>query len=160
MSATGKSTLIQELGLRGYRVVDLDCPEYSHWVDVAAVADAPGTPVRPDQDWVWREDRVESLLNVESEQPLFVSGCSPNMGKFLPRFDHVVLLSAPNDVLVARLRSRSSGYGTSEPEIARVLSLRSDVEPLLRRASSLELSTAQGIERTLHALMRLVEEAG
>src|SRR5688572_21911250 len=136
MSGTGKSTLICELGARGYKAVDVDAEEWSEWVSVPGDAD----PVRAGQDWVWREDRVHHLLLTEDADVLFVSGCASNQGKFRAQFDHVVLLSAPARVLVERLASRTTNsYGKQPEELARVLRLQQTVEPLLRRAASLEV---------------------
>ena len=82
MSGTGKSTVIEELAARGYRAVDIDSPEWSEYA--------------PDGDWIWREDRVQALLDSLGEDDiLFLSGCAENQGKFYPWFDKVVLLSAP-----------------------------------------------------------------
>jgi hypothetical protein len=47
MSGTGKSTLIQELGARGYKSIDMDEPGWSEF--------------SADGDWIWREDRVAEL---------------------------------------------------------------------------------------------------
>jgi hypothetical protein len=60
MSGTGKSAVIVELMRRGYRAIDLDTPEWSHWIHAAPDDDL--TP-RDGQDWVWREDRVRELLS-------------------------------------------------------------------------------------------------
>lgn len=35
MSGTGKSAVIRELAARGFRAVDIDTPEWSHWVDAS-----------------------------------------------------------------------------------------------------------------------------
>src|SRR6202043_607765 len=97
MSGTGKSTVINELAARGYKVVDTDCDEFSEWVEFIGDSSLFGSPVEVDRDWVWREDRIQDLLSTEDTDVLFLSGCAENMGKFLPQFDHVVLLSAPAD---------------------------------------------------------------
>ncbi len=76
---------------------------------------------------------MQALLSTEDADVLFVSGCAANMRKFLPRFDHVVLLSAPADVLVERLATRTNdSYGKRPDEVARVLGLMEAVAPLLR----------------------------
>src|SRR4051812_10721976 len=82
MSGTGKSTLITELASRGFKAVDADCDDYSEWVSNSAF-DVAGTPVEAERDWVWREDRIQSLLTTEDSTTLFMSGCASNMGKFL-----------------------------------------------------------------------------
>ena len=93
MSGTGKSTVIAELSARGYKAVDTDYDGLSELVSVPH--DEP-TGLDPEQDWVWREDRIQDLLSADDcAEALFLGGCSPNQGKFYPRFDHVVLLTAP-----------------------------------------------------------------
>ena len=101
MSGTGKSTVITALAGRGYQAVDADSDAYSAWVAVEDVPAVAGSPVEPTRDWVWREDRIQALLAADGEL-LFLSGCAPNMGRFLPQFDHVILLSAPAEVPISR----------------------------------------------------------
>src|SRR3954468_18680919 len=130
MSGTGKSTVIGELAARGYKAVDADTDEFSHWIKVIDDAEIPGSPVEAGRDWVWREDRIQDCLSTEDADVLFLSGCAQNMGKFLPQFDHVILLSAPADVIVARLGMRTNNpYGKQPDEVARVLGLLETVEP-------------------------------
>jgi dephospho-CoA kinase len=156
MSGTGKSTVIAELDARGYRAVDLDRDEYSEWVVVADEAGAPGSPVEPGRDWVWREDRVRDLLAREDGELLFASGCAANMGPFLPRFDRVVLLSAPADVILERLAARAEGeYGTRPGDVARVLDNVETVEPLLRRAAGYEIDTSAPLEDVVAEVLEL-----
>jgi shikimate kinase len=157
MSGTGKSTVIGELAARGYKAVDADCDEFSEWVAVSGDADAPGSPVEPGRDWVWREERIQELLSTEDAGVLFLSGCAQNMGKFLPQFDHVVLLSAPAEVIVERLGARTNNsYGKHPDEVARVLGLLETVEPLLRSAAGHEIDTSAGLDEVVATLLRLV----
>lgn len=129
MSGTGKSAVIRELAARGYAAVDLDDAAWSAWVD----ADGDPTGARPGKDWLWREDRVAELLSADGEGTLFVAGCAPNMGRFLERFDRVLLLRAPVDLMLARLAARSDNpYGRRPEEIAAVLTSLREIEPRLR----------------------------
>jgi shikimate kinase len=156
LSGTGKSALVSELQARGQHAVDLDCAAYSEWVEVRDPAASAGSPVEPGRDWVWREDRVRGLLAAEREAALFVSGCAPNMGPFLPCFDHVVLLSAPAAVIAARLAARPAGeYGSRPEEIVRVLALIETVEPLLRRAADHEIDTSGSPQDAVAALLEI-----
>jgi len=85
MSGTGKSVALAELARRGHRVVDTDYGGYSEEVP----SSGPGG-----FEQLWREDRVEALLDGHDDGVLVVSGCVSNQAKFYPRFDAVVLLSA------------------------------------------------------------------
>ncbi len=138
--------------------MDADCDEFSEWVEVTGDVAMPESPVEPDRDWVWREDRIQGLLSTEDADVLFLSGCAQNMGKFLPLFDHVVLLHAPAEVIVERLGTRTNNpYGKHPDEVARVLRLVDTVEPLLRRASGYEIDTSADLDDVVATLLRLVQ---
>jgi shikimate kinase len=155
MSGTGKSALVRALQASGRRAVDLDDPAWSEWVETPDAA--PGETVAPGRDWVWREDRVRELLTGDAGDDLFVSGCAPNMGGLLPHLDDVVLLTAPTDVLTARLAARTAGaYGSRPDEAARVLVLVETIEPLLRGIADHELDTSRPVDETLAALLALL----
>jgi dephospho-CoA kinase len=158
MSGTGKSTVIGELAARGYKAVDADTDEYSEWVEVVGDTSGLGSPAWGARDWMWREDRVQALLSTEDADGLFVSGCAANMRTFLPQFDHIVLLSAPADVLVERLRTRTSNtYGKDPDEVARTLELVETVEPLLRRAADHEIDTSAPLAEVVAALLQVAQ---
>jgi dephospho-CoA kinase len=109
MSGTGKSTALGGLRRRGYEVVDTDEPGWTEWSDEGG-------------GYVWREDRVAELLARERDVPLFVSGTVSNQGRFYPRFDAVVLLSAPAEVLLGRIESRTTnGYGKTAEQRGLIL---------------------------------------
>lgn len=154
MSGTGKSTLTRALEARGFKAVDLDTDAYSHWVEIAGDAG-----VEPGRDWVWREERVAALLDLEDAPALFVSGTSANMGRFWSRFDAVVLLSAKPEIIADRLRSRTTNnYGKRPEELARVLALIEEIEPLLRRGATLEIDTDAPLEDVLARLEMLARD--
>lgn len=158
MSGTGKSTLIGALAARGYKAVDTDTDEWSEWVTVADDPDRSG-PIE-EQDWVWREDRIQRLLSTEDAAVLFVSGCKSNQGRFYLRFDHIVLLSAPTPLLLERLATRTTNpYGKHPDELARILEHIRTVEPLLRRSASLEVDTSASVEQVIETILSLLPAA-
>jgi shikimate kinase len=158
LSGTGKSTLISALAARGYKAVDADSDAFSRWAKPTSDADVFGLPVEAGRDWVWREDRIQDLLSTEDTNVLFLAGCAENMGQFLPQFDHVVLLCAPVDVLVERLRIRTTNMcGTRPDEVARVLGQIETVEPLLRRAAGHEIDTSAPLEEIVATVLALVQ---
>lgn len=155
MSGTGKSTVVRELDARGFRAIDLDSAKWSEWVDV----DGDG-PEGPDagRDWIWQEDRVRRLLSTDDAGVLFVSGCASNQGKFHPQFDHIILLSAPDHLIVERLASRTTNaYGKHPDELAQVLHYVLTIEPLLRRAASLEIDTSAPLPEVVNTILDVVQ---
>lgn len=159
ISAVGKSSVIKGLVRRGYYAVDLDNDDYSQWSEITdEIAQAAGTPVEPDRDWIWREDRVADLLADEKADTLFVSGCAANMGKFRPQFDTTILLSAPADLILQRLQYRTNNpYGKSEEERQRVLDLKDNVEPLLRQSSGHEIVTDIPLGTVVEEVLRRIK---
>lgn len=132
MSGTGKSSALEALARRGHRVVETDVDGWSEWVD------------GEDAGWFWREDRMTELLASASERTLFVSGCVSNQGTFYDRFDAVVLLSAPADVLLDRIDRRTTNdYGKTADERELVLLHLETVEPLLRATCTHELDASR-----------------
>ena len=75
-----------------------------------------------------------------STASIVVSGAVENQGRFYDRFEHVVLLSAPVDVLLQRVSSRTTNpYGTSPADQEEIRRYVTEVEPLLRRGADIEL---------------------
>lgn len=146
MSGTGKSTALRRLGERGHLVVDTDSDVWSRWVTL------------PDgsADWVWREDAITRLLTGHQHGKLFVAGCKSNQGKFYPLFDHVVLLSAPAEVMFARIADRTTNsYGKDAAERGLILHHLATVEPLLRESASVEIDASAPLEGVVRQLEEL-----
>ncbi len=158
ISGTGKSTVIEYLAARGYKAIDTD---YGGLSELVSVPDDELTGLDPGQDWVWREDRIQELLSTDDVEVLFISGCSPNQGRFYPQFDHVVLLTAPAGVIVERLASRTNNpYGKLPEEVARTLQLQQDIEPLLRAGAGLEVDTSVPLDQVVAKVLRHIDKAG
>lgn len=155
MSGSGKSTVINELAVLGFKAVDLDTSEFSHWIDVETDHSKHELPA-PGKDWVWRVDRVERLLEKEDADVLFVSGCAENMTALLPKFDHVVLLSAPVHVVAERLRTRSNNrFGKRPQELTQVRASIENVEPLLRKIADTEIDTTLELRQIVTRVLAL-----
>ena len=143
MSGTGKSTVLAALHERGYATADLD--------DGWCVPQDDGTQL-------WDERAVTRLLDAAAEAgdaPLFVAGCEANMGAFLPRFAHVILLTAPWSTLEERLIARTTNpFGSTEAEREKVRRDQQEVEPLLERVSGTVIDTRTPVAETVTAILR------
>jgi dephospho-CoA kinase len=127
MSGVGKTTVLEELGRRGYLTVDTD---YDGWVLA---------------DGTWDEVRMGRLLG---EQPdVVVSGTVENQGRFYDRFEQVVLISAPIEVLIERVSRRANNrYGSTAEQQAEIAEYVETVEPLLRAGATVELDGRKPVE--------------
>ena len=142
MSGTGKSSLIAELAALGYNAVDTD----AGWCEP-----------QPDGRQRWREDAIQALLATEDTDVLFVAGCEENQVKFHSQFDHIILLSAPVDVLKQRLATRTNNpFGKSAGEFRRFLADLHEVEPLLRAIADCEIDTTMPLSEVVTAILRAV----
>jgi dephospho-CoA kinase len=134
MSGTGKSAALAELAERGFEVVDTDAGGWTEWSD-------------EEGGYVWRADRIAELLDRQRDVTLYVSGTVSNQGRFYPRFDAVVLLSAPADVLLNRIERRTTNdYGKSANERALVLDHLAEIEPRLRATCTHEVDASRPLE--------------
>lgn len=139
MSGVGKSTVLDALAAHGIATVDLE----NEW----CIA-------QPDGTQLWDEPAVTSLLDRTDLDPLVVAGCEPNMRVFLPRFDCVILLSAPWHALDERLATRTSnGFGRSPNERAKVRVDQEAVEPLLRAVADVEIDTRAPVDEVVREVM-------
>jgi dephospho-CoA kinase len=143
MSGTGKSTVLAELGSRGYEVVDTDEPGWTEWSD-------------EDGGYMWLEHRVAELLARERKGPLYVSGTVSNQGRFYANFDAVVLLSAPLEVLLGRIEERTTNdFGKTPEERETIISDFAEFEGRLRATCTHELDATQPTETIVSELIRI-----
>jgi dephospho-CoA kinase len=143
MSGTGKSTALAELARRGFRVVDTDRPPWKEWSEA-------------DGGHVWHEDLIADLLAGDDDNTLYVSGTVSNQGRFYPRFDAVVLLSAPAEVLLRRIETRTTNdYGKAREERELILQHLAEVEPLLRTTCTHEIDATQPLSEVVAQLVAI-----
>jgi shikimate kinase len=136
MSGAGKSTLLAELRRRDHLTVDTD---HDGW-----------TPA----DGTWDERRMDDLLADHAD--VVVSGTVDNQGRFYDRFDSVVLLSAPLEVLLQRVSARAGNpYGATPEQRAEIAQYVQTVEPLLRRGASVELDGRRPVSELADVVERL-----
>jgi dephospho-CoA kinase len=144
MSGTGKSAVVRALAARGFKAVDTD--------------DGWSEP-QPDGRQQWREDAIAGLLATEDAPVLFVAGCEENQVRFHAQFDHIVLLSAPAEILAGRLATRTGNpYGKAPGELDRILADLDSVEPLLRQVADYEIQTTMPVDEVVATILRLVGE--
>jgi dephospho-CoA kinase len=150
MSGTGKSSVLAELARRGHRVVDTD---YGGW--------CVEMPLAEGSELVWDGERIGTLLDEHTEGPLFIQGCVSNQGRFYPRFDAVVLLSAPLEVILERVATReTNNYGKSDAERAEIVHYHGTVEPRLRAGATAEIDTRKPVAEVAGELEEIAATYG
>jgi broad-specificity NMP kinase len=130
MSGTGTSSVVEGLSRRGWDVVDTD---YGEWK-------VPGA----DGDLIWDESRMDRLLSrTLKDRHLAVDGCVSNQVRFYDRFDAVILLITPIEIMLERVSSRTTNdYGKTAVQREEIRSNTELVEPLLRASSDVVIDTS------------------
>jgi dephospho-CoA kinase len=154
MSGTGKSSALVALGRRGYRVVDTDEPGWREYREDVEPSDELHRG-----EWLWVEEKIVALLDSDDGRSLFVQGCVRNQAKFYDRFDAVVLLSAPAEVILDRIAARTTNdYGKTAVERAMILADLATVEPLLRASCTHEVDASRPLDEVVADLIAIARE--
>jgi shikimate kinase len=144
MSGAGKSTVLAALGCRGYRVIDTDDTGWIVQVQTPYGVEA-----------TWDLDQVREFLDAHPSGWLFVAGCVANQGAIYKHFDAVVLLSAPIDVILARVSDRANPFGARPEERVKIASDLEKFEALLRAGADHEISATASVAQVVAALERV-----
>lgn len=141
MSGAGKSTVVRELISMGFHAVDSD---YGY--------------VRVDDEGyqMWDEAAVRRLLDDPVADALYFAGCEENMVDFLPDFDSIVLLTAPAEVFLERVKTRDNNpFGKLETDVDRITFDIEHIEPRLKNIADVEIRTDEDLELVIAQLLLL-----
>ena len=101
---------------------------------------------------------LTELLVTEDTGVLFVAGCEENQVKFHPWLDHIILLSAPAEILTRRLATRTNNpFGRSAGDCHRFLADLAEVGPRLRAIADCEIDTAVPLPEVVRAILKAVD---
>ena len=110
-------------------------------------------------EWLWRDDRIAELLAEDDGRTLYVSGCVSNQRRFYDRFDAIVLLSAPAEVILDRIDGRTTNdYGKRPGERELILHHLDSVEPLLRATCTHEIDASRPLGEIVAALIAIGQD--
>ncbi len=149
MSGSGKSAALTQLARRGHAVVDTDDPG---WI-IRSRAGGGSEPM-------WDVDRIASRIDRHRFDrhrigSLFLAGCVANQGEMYERFDAIVLLSAPIEVLLARVAARANPFGSAAQHRAQIAADHEQFEPVLPAGASHEVVTTAPIAEVVLDLERI-----
>jgi dephospho-CoA kinase len=149
MSGTGKSSALAALARRGHHVLDTDDPG---WIVETDTPDGP--------EPLWDLGKVGSFLDRHRTGWLFIAGCVANQRALYDRFDAVVLLSAPVDVVLERVADRDNPFGSRAEDRAKIASDIAAFEPLLRAGADREIVTTAPIAEVVSAIEQVAAAGG
>jgi hypothetical protein len=154
MSGTGKSAALAELSRRGCRVVDTDDSGWREYRKHPEPIDEFHVG-----EYVWVEERIAALLDSDDDRSLFVAGSARNQSQFYDRFDAVVLLTAPAEVILGRVAQRTTNaYGKNALERGMILADLAEVEPILRAECTHELDAGRPLDAVVADLIAIASD--
>jgi hypothetical protein len=83
-----------------------------------------------------------------------------NQGAVYDRFDAVVLLSAPIDVILDRVTNRANPFGSTPDDRTKIANDLKAFEPLLRAGADREIVTTAPVPEVVAALEHVASGAG
>ncbi|MDQ0031666.1 nucleoside kinase [Arthrobacter bambusae] len=105
-SATGKTSVCEELARRGYRAIHGD-RELAYQGDPKTGAPTPDvTGLAVHDHHLWRVDQVKELVADQRDAVTFFCGGSRNFTEFIDLFDGVFVLEVDAETLTSRLDNR------------------------------------------------------
>lgn len=140
--------MLAALRRHGHQTVDTDDPGWKV---------ESQTPAGPEP--LWDLERVGALLDRHRVGPLFIACCVANQHALSDRFDAVVLLSAPVDVLLERVADRANPFGSTPEDRAKIASDLATYEPLLRAGADHEIVTTASLVDVVTALEQVASGA-
>ena len=138
VSASGKTTVADELQRRGYHVIHADRtlailgdPETGEPLACPADESLEDRANWLHRQWIWPVDAVRSIITNRSHPITFFCGGSRNLPKFLHLFDEVFVLEVDADTLSRRLAGRPEdefgGRAVERALVARLHASKEDV---------------------------------
>jgi hypothetical protein len=98
------------------------------------------------------------MAHKRSGEPLFIAGTVRNQAVFHPRFDEIVLLSAPVPVMLDRIANRANNpFGKTAEQCDRIVANTAHVEPLLRSSATIEIDTRKPLVDVVDQLAALLK---
>jgi dephospho-CoA kinase len=144
MSGVGKSSVAEELRRCGFLALDTD---------------ADASRVSTDGEWLWDETKVKSFLDASAGTTRFVVGSASNQVRFYERFDFVLLLSAPTDVMLERVRARTNNpFGHSLEQRQKIVADKEQFEPMIRGRADAEITTDRPLTDVVDQLLAITSQ--
>lgn len=163
VAGSGKSTVAHKLSDLGYAAYDVDAG-FSHYANKKT-----GRPVQKPSDptlsWYEHHERVfdeavlEDLFQKHAHEPIFICAITANQKKYYPQFDKIFLLTASDDLLMHRLKTRTtSEFGKHPVDFHRVFAGKKTFEDEVRAAGAFEVDSTQSIHKVVDQVLAHLNE--
>jgi broad-specificity NMP kinase len=164
VAGTGKTTTAKELRRRGYAAYDTE-EGFSYYAD-KQTGERVHRPHEPTQEWYDKHHRVfdeNILLNLfkkHPDEPLFICSITANQAKFYKDFDKIFLLTAPNQIIIHRLGTRTNNYFGRHPlDLQRVIGRHEEFDEELKAIGAHTIDASQPINQMVGEILEQTNDA-
>ncbi len=153
VSASGKSTVCEELKRRGYAAVDGD-QELAYNGHPETGESIPGLQ---HEHHIWDVEKLKVYIDDKSKDIMFFCGGSRNFKKFIDLFDDVFVLDVDEESIIERLASRDQpdGWGKKPSEVQLVLQLNKTKEDIPNEAIIIDATNS--LDSVVGAILNQIE---
>jgi dephospho-CoA kinase len=130
LPGTGKTSVCEELQLRGYHAIDAD----------------KAFGFQADNGWIWNDEKLSEVLDDLSSDTLFICGSASNRDKYMDRFAKIFILYVDSETLKTRLIDRTNNnFGKSPATLTRQLELNEGVKEYSIKRGRIIIDATQSI---------------
>jgi gluconate kinase len=146
LSATGKSSVYDELTRRGYSALSTD-RTWAYSAEPSA-----GAPSRHD-NWKWDKTKAIEALKSDEADILFVCGSSRNRDDFLPHFSKIFNLKVDDETMMRRLADRTNNdFGKKPEEVQLMVALNREGE---KPAGAIDIDASKPLKEVVDEILGL-----
>lgn len=158
VAGTGKSSLAKALAKHGLAAYDTE-EGFSYYVN-KQTGERTSRPHQPTQLWYDQHHRVFdeiiliNLFNKHADEPLFICSITANQSKFYSQFDKLFLLTAPDEVIRHRLKTRTNNYFGRDPlDLQRVIGRHQQFDEELLANGAIAIDSTKPIAEVVDQIL-------
>lgn len=165
-TASGKSTVCEILGEKGYEAYDTDKDSIRHWIDSKT-----GEPLKPFQKGTienkqWMNEHklglpkswLEKLKADSADKLIFVCGTSPIDHADTGIFDKVIVLNIDEATLIKRVNERTNNqYGKDTRQLDNAIKWRQATIDRYKQAGAYELDASMPVYEIVDKVLALMK---
>jgi len=145
LPGTGKTTVCEELRLRGLRAIDAD-RAFSRQTDLG---------------WVWQDAVLTKVLDDVTDERLFICGSASNRDDYLYRFSKVFILYVDDETLCHRLTHRTNNnFGKDPAVLARQLARNKGVKEYSLQRGRIVIDATQPVATIVDEILASIKSKG
>lgn len=141
LPGTGKTSVCQELQLRGLQAIDAD----------------KTFGLQAKNGWIWRDQELNTALDDQASDTLFVCGSASNRDQYMHRFTKVFILYVDSKTLKNRLTNRTNNnFGKDPVVLARQLRHNKGVKEYSVKRGRLIIDATQPVTKVVDDILQCV----